>query len=657
MKKISLVASIFCLCVVANLHANDEESDYVVTVKTNSQVVDTAGSFSVVSQDEIKKINADSMQKVLENTVGISVTANSRSINGRKNITFRGMDSKHTAILIDGNRVSNTDAQIGHSDFQYDWIPVDQIQKVEVVRGPMSSLYGSKALGGVINIITKKPKDSFNANIDTKFSFPDGGEGKSKGISAYAAKRFDKFSFSLSAEKKVKDEVQKIENGVLNSEFEGLDVLSGNLKLGYDLSESSDISLSLLQGKEYRESTVAGKHYDKYYDIDKGLYSLAFNQQTHFGGFNIKGNWTRSKSYSAQVTKTHTLEDKALSTEFYADILPDHYIVVGAEYKKDSYKAKYDKDTYKPHPLAPVELPAVNFKGDTDNISFYAQDEISFMDKFLLTIGGRYDYHSQFHGQLSPKAYLVYRLADNHRLKTGYGKGFNAPTITQNSDDYSALNMMGTSMSTDNLRMFKGNSDLKPEITDTYELGYEYFDDLHSFKLTGFYNDISNLITTSSTGARSEVLGLGVLDEKYVNVASATTSGFELEFTRRSLLPNLGFGFYYTYLHSKDKDKHRELNFRPEHKVNVNLDYDINDMLQTSLRYSYTGKQKNYRDEDKEVDTLKGFSTLSLQVSAKTSKDFTIRGGIDNILDEKLDEAYNYQLPDRTYYIGVNYKF
>ncbi len=655
MQKLSVITSICCLCTFTSLHAS--ESDYVVTVKTNSQVVDTAGSFSVVDNEEIKKVNADSMEKILANTVGINVTANSRSINGRKNITFRGMDSKHTAILVDGNRVSNTDAQIGHSDFQYNWVPVDQIQKVEVVRGPMSSLYGSKALGGVINIITKKPKNSFSANIDVKGTFAQAGEGQTKGISAYAAKRFDKFSFTLSAEKKLKDEVLTIYDGVKNSKFEGFDILTGNLKLGYDITDDSDIAISLLKGKEYREATVAGFHYDKYYDIDKGMYSATYSKQTHFGGFNVKANLTDSKSHSAQVTKTHDLKDKSLSTEFYADALENHYIVFGAEYKRDYYKSIYDNDTYKPHPIAPVDLPAQNFSGDTHNTSFYAQDEITLGDKLLLTLGGRYDYHSKFKGQLSPKAYVVYKAAEHHRIKAGYGKGFNAPTITQNSDDYLALNLMGTDMNIDNLVMFHGNSKLEPEITNTYELGYEYFDDFHSLKLTGFYNDISNLITTIELDTKTDVIGLKIKDHKYVNVNSATTSGFELEFNKYNLLPNLGVGFYYTYLHTKDKDKHRELNFRPKHKVNINIDYAFNKMLSTSLRYNYTGKQKNYRDADNEVDILKGFSTLSFQLSADVTKNFKIRAGIENLLNEKLDDEYNYSLQPRTYYIGMNYKF
>ncbi len=654
MKKTSLALGLCLLSSLGTLYA-DDQSDYVVTVKTNSEVVDTAGSFSVVTAKEIEKINADSMQKVLENTVGINTGINDRSINGRKNISFRGMNSKHTAILIDGNRVANTDAQIGHSDFKYNWVPVDQIAKVEVIRGPMSSLYVSKALGGVINIITKKPKNSFSGNVDMKMNFPG-----SQSSSIFVAKRFDDFSFSVSAEEKKRAETRSVSYSALtnkydmNSDVEGLDLRSANVKLGYDLTDSSDISLSIVKTKEYREATVAGVHYDKYYDIDNSLYSGSYNQQTSFGGFNLKLNYTENASHSDQVTKTHTLKDKALSSEWYIDALDANYIVFGAEWKNDFYSQIYDSPKYKPHPAAPVELDASNFKDDISNISFYAQDELGLGDMFLLTLGGRYDHHEKFKGQFSPKAYLVVKLASHHRLKAGYGRGFNAPTITQNSDKYTALNLMGTTMDTKNLREFHGNSKLEPEITDTYELGYEYFDALHSFKLTAFYNDIDDLIEPRDLDKNGTT---GYRITKYVNVARAITAGAEVEFTRASLLPRLDLGVFYTYLYTKDKDRKRVLSFKPEHKVNVNLDYAINNKINTSLRYAYTGRQKNFRDLEEKIDILKGYNTVSWQIGAKLKKNFRVRFGVDNIFGTTLSDAYNYNLPKASCYVGLNYKF
>ena len=82
-----------------------------------------------------------------------------RSIGGRKVLSLRGMDSKHTLFLVDGRRVGASDGVIGHSDFQYDWIAVEDIERIEVVRGPLSVLYGSEAMGGVVNVITRQAGD------------------------------------------------------------------------------------------------------------------------------------------------------------------------------------------------------------------------------------------------------------------------------------------------------------------------------------------------------------------------------------------------------------------------------------------------------------------------------------------------------------------
>lgn len=650
MKRTILLLSLSLSLAAINSLAQDNENDFVVTVKTNSQSIDTAGSFSIVSQDEIKKLNANSIQNVLENSVGINITANDRSINGRKNITFRGMDPRHTAILINGKKVSNTDAHIGHSDFQYNWIPMDSIAKIEIIRGPMSSLYGSKALGGVVNIITKKPKNKFSANLDLKYSVPEGKDGIGRDISFNASKKFENFYFSFGVEKKLTDEVLNANNSNPSSLFEGVDVGNFNLELGYDIDDTQNITFSMLRGKEIREATLDfgapnfWKHYNNYYDIDKSMYSLEYDKSTHFGGFNIKSYITKSDSHTAQFQKTHRLEDKVFSSELYVDLLENHYIVSGIEYKKEYYGSIFDAPTYSPVPG--IVADSENFSGDTNTISFYAQDEINLGEKFLLTLGGRFDRHNIFGSEISPKAYLVYKLATNHRIKAGYGRGFNAPTIKEMSDDYSLENPHAG-------HAFQGNSNLKPEISNTYEIGYEYFDNLHSFKLTAFYNDISDLISTSATGKKS---ALGTPIEQYDNVSSASTSGVELEFIRQNLfISNLDLSIFYTFLHTEDKEKKRELNFRPKNKVNVNLDYKITKDLKTSLRYSYTGEQKNFRDIENAKDTLDGFSTLGFQVSANVAKNFNIRAGIDNLTNEKLADIYNYQLRDRTYYVGLSY--
>ena len=114
---------------------------------------------SVVTRREIEARGADNVLDALRGETGVSLQG--RAIGGRKVLSLRGMDSKHTLYLVDGRRVGATDGVIGHSDFQYDWIAVEDIERIEVVRGPLSVLYGSEAMGGVVNVITREPGDQW----------------------------------------------------------------------------------------------------------------------------------------------------------------------------------------------------------------------------------------------------------------------------------------------------------------------------------------------------------------------------------------------------------------------------------------------------------------------------------------------------------------
>ena len=115
-------------------------------------------ALSVVTRQEIETRGADNLLDALRAEPGVSLQG--RAIGGRKVLSLRGMDSKHTLFLVDGRRIGASDGVIGHSDFQYDWIAVEDIERVEVVRGPLSVLYGSEAMGGVVNVITRDPSDA-----------------------------------------------------------------------------------------------------------------------------------------------------------------------------------------------------------------------------------------------------------------------------------------------------------------------------------------------------------------------------------------------------------------------------------------------------------------------------------------------------------------
>lgn len=137
----------------AEVHALEK---VVVTASRHAVLeVDAPASLSVVSRRDIEARGADNVLDAVRAEPGISLQG--RAVGGRKVIALRGLDSRHTLFLVNGQRIGASDGVIGASDFQYDWIASDDIERIEVVRGPLSVLYGSEALGGVVNIITRQP--------------------------------------------------------------------------------------------------------------------------------------------------------------------------------------------------------------------------------------------------------------------------------------------------------------------------------------------------------------------------------------------------------------------------------------------------------------------------------------------------------------------
>lgn len=154
-----LCASVVSLAFPALADVN-EETLVVTAAATEQSVKDAPASISVITQQDLQRRPVQNLKDVLREVPGVQLTNEG---DNRKGVSIRGLSSGYTLILVDGKRVNSRNAVFRHNDFDLNWIPVDAIERIEVVRGPMSSLYGSDALGGVVNIITKKSVSSGRA--------------------------------------------------------------------------------------------------------------------------------------------------------------------------------------------------------------------------------------------------------------------------------------------------------------------------------------------------------------------------------------------------------------------------------------------------------------------------------------------------------------
>ncbi|WP_321779547.1 TonB-dependent receptor plug domain-containing protein [Sulfurimonas sp.] len=635
-----LVSSIL----INSINAADDLRDVIVTAKTQRTALDTAGSFSVITAEDIKKTGASSIQEILEGVVGLNMGMNDSSINGRQNISIRGTDSKDTLILVDGERISGSDAQIGHSDFQYNWIPINAISKIEVIRGPMSALYGSSAIGGVINIITKKPVEKIQGDITLEGgdSSRDGGENIDFSVSG-GGKITDSFSIIGYANSKT----TKPEDVDKTTEVEGKKIKNLMLKAWFDIDATQQITAFAILGNEIRETN----EYKELYNIDKTHYSIGYQKDFSDISLNVKYYKNTSDSHTDQFEYTHKMGDDTLNAELKIASFDNNFIVFGGEYRKEKYRKKYDDaadDTSK------------GFEDSINYASVYLQDEIEIGSSTILTIGARYDKHERFGGEFSPKANLVYKLSDNSRLKAGYGHGFSAPTVTQNSSEYGVaipvefypagppFNGMPKTF-----HRFHGNDNLKPEKSDTFEIGYDYEKDQITFVATYFHTELTDLIDNLHTG--DTIVGpMTYREYLYSNVGKARIDGVELEFTQNKIFDTLDFNLNYTFLDTENKDTKKELHNRPAHTANLKLSIDLPWEIGSDFRVNYVGSQKA-----SDGATIDDYATLGLQFSKEFLEDLTLRAGAENLSDVKhIGEGQNkYYIRGRYVYARLNYSF
>lgn len=613
------------------LHA--VEPKVVVTAKSNKPIEDTVGSVVVITAEDIARSNASSVKDVLVESAGITLGVNSSSISGRQSISIRGSASDHVLILIDGKKVSGTDAQIGHSDFQYNWVPMDAIERIEVIKGPASSIYGSEAIGGVVNIITKKADQKFHGNIDVKYgaSSDEGGDqiGGSVNLSVPIT---SKLSMVLGAER-VDLEAAEDEDDPTVTKIEGKEYTNVLARVQYDFDDTQHVEVSGSFGEEDRYRVED----ELYYDIERASYGLGYGKRFGLVNFDIDGYVVDSDSHYNTTRSsggyTHNLTTSVARAELGIASFKNHFIATGIEYKNEEYDKVYDL----------AASAGNNFKNDLTNIAGFIQDEIEIGSALIVTLGARYDDHEKFGGELSPKINILTKLGENHRIKAGYGEGFKAPTVTQNSSSY-----VSTSR-----HIFRGNDDLQPETSQSYEVGYEYFGSSTTIKTAAFYTEVEDLISSIRTADNTPP----VPDEYlYINVDQANYMGFEFEITQY-FTDSTSLKLGYTYLDTENEETGDPLRLRPDHSVNLRFTTRLPFGIETSIGVNYTGEQTNGADEsDPDYEEYDSFTVVNLQLSRSFGEHFTARVGVDNVADEDLDDM-PYDIKGRLFYVGLNYGF
>lgn len=615
----------------------------VVTATAGERFLqDAPASVTVVTGEELRERPVRDLASAIEGTPGVQLTGIGL---GRRGISIRGMQTDHSLVLVDGMRVSNSASAIAHSDYELGWVPAEAIERIEVVRGPMSSLYGSEALGGVVNIITRRATDvwrgSFSASgLLTEHSL--GGNGYS--FSGYAGGPLIPGVLGLNVwgAFKGRSELASPHEPRISSAGEERTFI-GNATLTWTPDERQRIDLSYGVGFEDRWQGIEAAtrppapraFYRSDDEIRRQRVSLSHEGQWSWGT-------SRVRLYSAILDRENRRSDGSAASgpHRFVDTVGDgqigfspfegHKVTLGAEVRHEW-----------------LGDPTVNAAGRAEQTHYaaFVQDEIMLGDTWELVVGGRFDHHRDFGWHASPRAYLLHHFNDALTFKAGVGTGFKAPTLKQLSPDYAAIAGGGRFT-------IVGNPDLKPETNLSFEAGLEYQEGIWSARAMVFQNELDNLIQTICVVRCGGAPGA---TWTYVNVDSARIRGIELG-GGVELPWNMRLDANYTWLDPVDRETGEQLPGRSRHAANATLAWTPLENLTTSLRVNYVGPQKTTTGSGRQP----GYALLSAYASYDVNEYAALQFGIENITDVRLaDENGDYAFADegRRYFIGVKARF
>ncbi|WP_180049647.1 TonB-dependent receptor domain-containing protein [Acinetobacter sp. YH12105] len=642
-------------------------------------IADAPASISVITAEELQKKSYTDVIDAVKNMPGVSVQGGGNN----KEITIRGMGAAYTKYLVDGRPVSAGRAVNGNGTDGGKigaYLPtINMIERVEVVRGPMSSLYGSDAMGGVINIITKKIPSEWGGSLTLNHTMPttssDLGRTIQSGLVGYGPltdtlgmratvgiteqeadqgyQTSDRNLPGMAGSKATGQSGSRDQNANLKFDYTPNDIHSLSLELGYSLQENNaSTTPQVVDGKEQALLAWGPS------ELEHRSVSLSHDAQWGFGDSKITAYYNDYDQ--SQVTETGPTTQKSKESIVEANLnIPfklgvEHVATVGGQWKSEELVntrniglaiPSYDGKEY-----------GSELEGDT--WALFVEDKIVFNDQVNLTLGNRFDHHDKFGTHNSPRAYLVVQPNDALTIKGGVAQGFRAPSLKENTAGAATRSGGNGCTSLKPLGYVSGgcymagNADLQPEESTNYELGFNFAQNDFDLGLTYFHTDFKNKIEYRALGEIN-----GVWWTQYQNAEKARVRGLEAS-VALPLLENLSWKTNATYyFESKNLVTGRNLSTIPELSVYSALNWTPTDPLSLELAAQYTGEQYTASIEDTVV-MQKPHTVFNLSANYEVNDQVTVRGGLNNLFDKKLVNASNdYYLDRQEVFVGLTYNF
>jgi outer membrane receptor for ferrienterochelin and colicins len=672
---ISITAS---LVLFSSLSASSLDEIKVTTATKSEKSIDgVSASIIVITKDDIEKTGASTLDTILKKIPSINVQFARfphPSAKSKAAISLRGVGANGTLILVDGKRLSSET----ESPYEMTRISASMIERIEIVKGSMSTLYGSDAIGGVINIITNKI-DENKTTLDLKYGASKDNNAKNKNINFTTLGKNDSFRYKIygSINDTSPYEISKSYAQVASNPADAQHGVAGNLDVTYrdestiktmgtrleaDLTDKLIGGIDLNYFTEDREGQYIGnakyinggpvlvkntpvnsKDENRRLDIstdfdyiinddlsvDLKLYRSYYKKRNFTNPINFNGP-TNTK-FSANVT-IDTLESNLKY------VLNDsNFITTGIEYRKE----KRESSAINPDPTSSEFITKeVSYK------SLFIQDEIEISDSLNATVGARYDNISNAKNKATLQAGLVKRISNNTKLRLNYAQGYKAPDIAE-LYVVSPLYKDGKRFGSEVIFGPKTSTyDLKPEQSQSFEISLSNkFNSLFS-EITLFNNRIKDKIELVSYGAGASKYYTSENLEK-VDIKGAEVS-LSYDFS-----DTFDLGLDVTYLDTKDKSSNKELIFTPDVSASISANYKVLSNLSANLIFRYIGEQ--YTDT---LNTQKAndYSLVDISTTYKLNKNIDIYAGIDNIFDKDVDDVLGSNV-GTYFYTGIRTSF
>ncbi len=655
-KRVILSCAIATLVYANDSHEHRLDQIVVTGTKTEHNLKDVPVETFVITKDDIEKSSAQNISQLLKTVPGLNGSMHDDAFGTytwRSKVRGFSVNDGYALVLVDGQRVvgAGQGGGMGEYGIGYNQVPVNMVERIEVVKGPGSALYGSDAAAGVINIITKKNKDQFNAGTSVRYGWysvrdrerkqsdgsidvqkPDVSAANdstfrnSSQVNAYIGHRPSerigyRVDYSYESAQDVNQKVIPSYRQAMNAKFDA--------KLNDKLTFNLDGSVSNYVKEEVKnEVTGTGRSEKSYAAAPSFTFLPSDNHALKLNGYSYRWDFVHGYEGNKYGYKLGTIDQYQAALHHTFFINENNTLSSGFELNRQDINftvTNYDKSTGNP-------TTKITTDQTVDILSLYVQDEVSILDERLTFVPGlRFDSHSQFGTEINPKLALLGKPVDILNLRASAGRSFKSPTIRQLYYDVPYLHG-GYYM--------KSNSDLNAETGWGYSAGAELFllDDHLSIGATWFLNDMKDMVIKTETTDSIE----GIPVQTYTNADEAVVKGLEVS----ARLDLNGFELIggYTLTNSENKDLKKELPFQPKHNGSIIVGYTVKP-TGTSLRTTLmmTGEQFS-DDKNSDEKKFESFATVGAKLNQKISDKGSIFFEANNLFDSDKGEKTRWRM-------------